>query len=671
MANNKKVTKLYELLFKDGEKFMPSDKEQNLVSEIVLLFRETQNARNQNFEFFDGQNLIEYINDSVVRFNTNLDEREGIEDWQAAIHDPFTRNKVLAILGKMMEVLPIANFVGNGDEDRRKATILNDLYLYVEELDDYDELMTHVLLEAIVKGTAVGFEDVSFEERKLRDVKGIGDGITVTERTETKSKLFGSIVPLDEFYPSSVSIRKIKDMPYCFWRQTIPYSKFVGEYGHFKKSELVNGKQAYAQDVAEPYYVDYMDANLPDGKVEVIKFFDKLNDQYVILANGIWLNPLDIKSEDGTNEVVSPLPWNHKELPFWDVKFDFFGDFFYGKSLPDRLKAMQDVLNVLTNMLLDQSFLSIFPPLLTNGFDSIEDDYMRPGRRIAVDTQGLPIASSFQVLQTPTPSGWHQYILDYTRQVMEEASLDKVSQGVAGGGDRTTAEEIRTAASGVTAMLQLFNNMVNMGIKRKAYLKASNLMQFGFNTEMPMLRQVLGEDGAGEARTAFNIVQVENAVLSDGKRGTKLIEIYKDKASLPTKGNVKARAQLATADSGTSVEIVAIPPSYIRNFLFDVSIVPNPKRKATKDVEKALQMEKVQLYVSVFADRINMDELAAQTAEIMGDDPTKILVPSVFGIEPSPTAGEDMGGGTGGAVAANTVQSAANPGAAGMAQLMG
>ena len=630
-----KKVELAKLVYADGTTFVPTEKEQLVVSDTIDLFRQTQSSRDRNFQYFDGQNLYDYIDDSVRRFNTNVDEREGIEDWQAGVHVHFTRNKVLGFLGKIIEALPVASFVGRGDEDNQKATILSNIYEFIDEQDDYDEFMSHLLLETIVKGTGIGYEDIDVQTMKYRDVEGIGDDISVKETEEKVTKIYSSIVPLEEFYPSSVSVRKIKDMPFCFWRKVVPYTVFKSTFWNYKKCELVGPKQTHHEENGRPYYADFIDATVPDGSVELIRFYDKLNDQYIILANGIWLNPINAKDGEGTRQEISPLPWNHKDLPFWEVKFDFFGDFFYGKSLPDRLKSMQDVLNVLTNMLLDQSFLTIFPPLLTNGFDSIEDDYIRPGRRTPVDTQGLPISQAFQVLDMKTPSGWHQYILDYTRQVMEESSLDKVSSGIAGQGDRTTAQEIRVAASGVASMLGIFARMVNYGIKRRAGLKGSNILQFAFNENAPILRQIMGEGSTEEAKKAFSIIQIDNTVLTNGKRGTKIIELY-SKDNLPQRADVQARALVSQVDTGKEIEIVAVPPGYVRNFKFDVKVAINPKSETSVEMEKALEVEKVRTFMEFFPDLVNRQELAAQLAEKFGDDPTKILNDQALGLAPTP-----------------------------------
>ncbi len=611
--------------------FQPSDKEIAVVAEVFRRFRTSSDDRNRNFEYFDGLNLTQYINDSVRRFNTNYDERADIEDWQARIHDPFTRNKVLAVLGKVNSVLPIASFKGRGDEDVRKGVILTSLYEYAEDLDEYDDLMVHILLEAIVKGTAIGYEGIVRQDKVVRNVLGTGDDIKIEENREIITKLPGVIVPLEEFYPSSVGIRTISKMPYCFRRYVVPYSLFIEEWRPFDKSRYVVPMRRHAGEEARPYYLDFISSEVQEGSVEIIQLYDKDNDNYAITANGIWLNP--IKTKDG-GEQISPLPFNHKQLPFWDIKFDFFGDFFYGKSLPDRLKSMQDVLNVLTNMLLDQSFLTIFPPLLTNGYDSIEEDYLRPGRRTPIDTQGLPISQAFQKLDLGTPSGWHQYILEYTRKIMEESSIDSVSSGQAGVGGRTTAQEIRVAAEGVSSTLSTFGRMVNLGMKRKATLKAANILQFWTDPKNPIIKKVLG-DGTVEAfNKVFNTFKVNNTILTSGKRGTKVIELYADKAEMPTKKELQARALVDTAAAGKNIEVMALPGEYIRDFLFDVELVTNVKKELSQDIEKSLQLEKVRVYMSFFPNQVNVNELAAETAEIMGDDPTKVLNADV--INPPP-----------------------------------
>lgn len=622
----------------------PSELEEDVVGQTYNLFRNSADERDQRFENFDGLTLVEFIEDSYRRYHTNVNVRDDIEDWQSVVHDKFTATKVDAILGKVVAVLPIGEIVGRGDEDIAKGLIMSNLYQYSEDVDDYEEFMIAFLQEAIVKGTAIGYEGQETRTQKVRWVKGSGDDISVTEGEKKENKLFAQVVKLEDFYPSSIGVRRIKDMPRCFWRNVMGFQQFKLEFAMFSNAQFVEPhKTMYGENEPRPYYQDFISRDVLDGEVEIIRRYDKEYDQYVVIANGVWLNPITNRKTGA--EMISPLPYNHKELPFFDVKYkQFSSDFFYGRGLPDQLKSMQDVLDVLTNMLLDQSFLTIFPPILTNGFDSIEDDYLRPGRRTPVDTGGLPINQAFMKLDLGTPGNWHQFILDYTRRIMEESSMDKVSSGQAGAGDRTTAQEIRVAAEGVAAMIGLFGKWVNYGIKRKVYLRTKNIAQFWMDSSSPMVEQIMGEGASKEAKDAFNIFKIDSAILTNGKRGTKIIEMYKSRASMPTAAQQKVRADVYELTNNRKIEYVALDPAYVVNMDFDVKTMVSPENENNKDMQKALQLEKVRVYLSFFPEMINKAELLAQTAEKMGDDPAKIIAESVLNPqEPSENPMADKG----------------------------
>jgi hypothetical protein len=637
MSDTKNVSVLEE---NEPQGVLPrvDEEEQAVVSAVFNKFRNAADMRNMNFENFDGQCLVDYIDDSVHRYTTNIDERENIEDWQARVHDQFTRNKVMAIVGKVAQVIPIAEFKGRGDEDMRRGQIITDLYEYSEDVDDYEELMVNILLESCVKGTAIGYEGYEKKETKIRDIQGFGDDITVTEKIQRTNRLYGDIVRLEDFYPSSVGVRKIKSMPFCFWRNVTPYQQFLQDFAYFARATDVPFTAASDASMEnKPGYTDYVSSDVEDGQVEIIRYYNQDVDEYVVIANGKWLNPILTSS----GKEISPLPFKHKELPFWEVRFESFdANFFYGKSLPDKLKSYQDVLNVLTNMMLDQSFLTVFKPILTNGFDSIEDDYLRPGRRTPIDTQGLSIKDAVVELDISTPSGWHQYILEYTRKIMEESSVDALQQGSASNlADRTPAQAVRVAAEGVASVLGLFGRFIKYGVSRKATLRAKNIMQFWTMPDSPIVEQILGEGGSDEMNKAFNTFRFESALMSNGKRGAKIIEMYAKKEDMPTKADLRARADIYRLENRKEIEIVAIPFEYIQNFDFDTKVVQNPKADATKESEQALQLEKVRVYKSFFPDMIDDAALCAQTAEKMGDDPTKIMKQDVINPQNKPDEG--------------------------------
>lgn len=624
------AAKILEITGKPWLEYTPSDKEDEIISAIFEKFTGYADIRNQSLSNFDGLDLTRYIEDSYRRYTTNIDVRPDIEDWQSIVHDQVTRNKVNAVLSKIVAVMPIAEIQPRGDEDIRKAQIVNEIYQYSEEIDDYEEFMVRFLLEAIVKGTAIGYEGHQLKEVKVRNiVKGDGDSMTIKEDTKSTNKLFAEIVPLEEFFPENITMPRVKDLARCVRRRILPYNQFMSEYSSmFAKCQYVQPKiSVEITQENRPYYLDYITSDIYEGYVEMLFYYDTDADEYIVLANGVWLNPLMIDDK----EVVSPVPFNHKELPFFDIRFELFSaDFFYGKSLPDKLKVFQDVLNVFTNMLIDQSILTIWQPILTNGFDSMEDDFLRPGRRTPIDTQGLPIRDAVMTLDMKTPGNWHQFILEYTKKVMEEASVDRVSAGQAGSGDRVTAQEIRIAAEGVSSLLGLFGRWVKYGIKRKCLLKTKNALQFWTDENMGITEGILGGGSSELFADAFKTFKIKNTTLSDGKRGTKVIMLYAGKDKMPTALQLKQHAAVQQVASGQTIEYVVVDAGYIRDIDFDIKLVVNQKSENTKDMEKAIMMEKVRVYLSFFPEMVNKQELLAQLAEKMGDDPTKIMSEDVL-----------------------------------------
>lgn len=639
--NKKEPIKVYELIFPSGELFTPSDAEVEVVEKTFQIFRKVQADRDRTFAYFDGMNLVSMIEDSTERFNTNLYLRDGMEDWQAGFNDGFIRSKVLTVVGKLVEQLPIASAIPRGEEDTLRTQIITDLYQYTEELDDYENHMSLFILELIVKGTAIGYEDIEYKKKKIRTVKGIGDNMTVKEETIKTTKFYSEIVPLDEYYPASVGVMGVENQELCFRRKLMDILTFKSKFGHYKKAELVNGKQsAQKAGGTVPYYIDFISSDVSEGEVEVLTMYDPMNDQFIITANGIWLNPL------GKKEIVQPLPWNHKEMPFYSAINEPYGVFFYGKSMPNRLSSMSDVLNVLNNMTMDQSFLSIFTPILTAGFDGFEDDYLRPGRQTSIDTGGLSLDKAIMPLQFPTPSGWHQYILEYTRRIMEEASVDRVTQGLAGEGDRTTATEIQTAAAGVAAVLTTVARYVNAAIKRKAKLRIKNILQFGFQPNSPIVPGVMGDT---DTTTPFSTFSFGGTKLSNGKRGTRILELYKTDEDLPPTEVSEARATVSSIEQGKTIEVTAISPAYIREGVdYDVILGLDAKRERSSMAEQGMLLQQIQTLDAVGGERVNLDEPITKLAISMGMDPTKI-------INEEQPQGEAEGGGPGGGAGAQAM----------------
>lgn len=607
------------------KRIVESKREQEVAAEAYSLFRQWRDNRNQVLSLFGGMTLIDYVDESMYRYVTSVYERDNIEDWQGVMHVPMTRNKINNISGRAIQSMPIGQIKGRGIGKHRRATILNNLYEHSEETNKYALTMADVITEAMVKGTAFVYEGHIKEVNLNRDVKE--DGQEIIKRV-VKNKLHTQIVSIEDFYPSDIFVNTIEDLPGCAWREVLPKSEFMMKYGAFDKAKQIPEYNLADQD-SWPNYRDDNKLRLDDGCVEILHIYKKDTDEYLILANTFWINPIKLADD---SIVTSPLPFAHKSLPFFSMKFEHLSsNFLYGKSMPDKLREAQDQLDVMTNMVYDQSIMALFSPIITSSTDYIEDDFLRPGRRIAIDTGGKSINDSVKELKISPPSGWYQFILGYTKGIVEDASVDALSSGsTAELADRTTAAAVETAAAGIASTLSYFGLQIQEAVKSKVKLRIGNILQIYFDKSNPISHKVTGET-IEYVNQAFNEFSIENAELSpdkDGKirRGRKIIQVYtKDK--MPNADDLQAQALVEKATTGKQVEIIAIPDSYIKEmFDYDVVIVADKRLEKTQATEQAVAMFKAQTYMQLFPEMINKEELAAQLMEANGDDPSRFLL---------------------------------------------
>lgn len=599
--------------------------ERDIANEAYSLFRGWRDHRNQVLSLFGDMTLTEYVEESMYRYVTSVFERDQIEDWQGTMHVPMTRNKINNISGRAIQAMPIGQIKGRGTGKHRRSTILNNLYEHSEETNKYALTMADVITESMVKGTCVVYEGHIKEVNLERNVTVGGKEV---KKTVVKNKLHTQIVNLEDFYPSNIFVNTIEEMTGAAWREVLPKDQFLSKYGTFEKAAMIPEYTGATSD-SFPAYRDDNKSRIDEGCVEVIHIYKRDTDEYIILANGFFINPIKLSDEKVT---TSPLPFKHKNLPFFSMKFEHLSsNFFYGKSMPDKLREAQDQLDIMTNMVYDQSIMALFSPIITSSTDYIEDDFLRPGRRIAIDTGGKSINESIKELKITPPSGWYQFILGYTKNIVEEASVDALSSGsTAQLADRTTAKAVETAAAGIASTLSYFGLQIQEGIKQKVKLRIGNILDVYFNPENPVSHKVVGET-IEYVNQAFNEFSIDNAELSPDKegkirRGRKIIQVYK-KDKMPSADDLRAQKLVEKATSGKNVEIVAIPDSYIQEmFDFDVEVVADKRLEQTQATEQAVAMFKAQTYMQLFPEMINKEELAANLMQANGDDPSRFLL---------------------------------------------
>ena len=601
---------------------LPSKEEQEVISRVWNRFGVMRDARDQEYAFFNGRNLTTMVDDCQKRFNGYIEPRSGPDDWGAKTIDPMTRNKVVYILATLAAQRLKVRFFKQDDDDMVRAKVVNALY-ESSYMDGSEEIQVfNEMLSAVVKGTVIGYEGYKAPVVKIKKIKGynIDTGVAEYETVEKRilNKVCSEIIPVEDFYPGDIRKRDIQAMPDCVWRSVTNIHTFKREFSKYKNIDKV---KTGGETSTDSFFKNFISNGVTGEDVEVIRYFNKVDDEMHIIANGVLLTPLE-----------SPLVWNHKEkglgLPFWSTIYEPFDEhFFYGKPLPDKLKSNQDVVDALYRMMLDQTFLSIHKPILTSSVKDIEDDLIRPGRKIPVDD-----VNEWKELNISSPDGGQFKMLEVARRSIEESSADATVTGNAPNKSGIPATAYMQAQQGAQTLLSMFQRFMEWGAEQKAKLRVPNIIQF---YPYPI---GLEDDG----KPMYRKIRVDNVPLMLSPRnGSIIIKFVPTKADLPKTQEIseemkkrfenkygKRFDEIAVVRKNEAVEEVTMTPEFLDEFDCGVKVIADSSVKMSDAMKKALTLEFVDRAVRVFPDLFNRNVIARDLALEFDKNPDEYLLTS-------------------------------------------
>lgn len=575
-----------------------------VAAEIMSLFDRVRENRDKPFALFRDRTLKNYIDDNTKRFVQFKRRPPHKKFWQSNLASTTPNEKLIGILSKLATRGMEARVVSTKDisfEEMMKEKISNSLLkaAAIKNEDDFQIILE--MLDACEKGTVIGMEDWFFGKRKIREITKQD---TETGELQFKEKTIkgwndvrSRLINLEDFYPSSVYVRpgKIQDLDFCFYRQILTKEEFKAEFGKFKDADKVETLQDIVGQIngSTPFWKQSPDVGV--DKVEVLFYFNQRKDEYVILANQIWINP---KGKD----IISPLPYNHKRLPFWAAVFEPLDtEFFYGRSFIDKLISITDSKDALFDRILDQMTLAVSKPIITNGSaaSALTKGFLQPNNVISTDwSEGRP---KFDVVPISDPPAMAISLYQILQNNEERATI---STEVLGGEStkRKTATEISAQMQGAIETMSLFLKLMETGIREKNRLRFSNILQF---YTMP----VHSEDDD----LRFKKVILRNEKLSNGRIGNLQITITNE----TSQENVMNQKNQVPTKS----EFIEVTPSFIRDFEAEIEIVPQSSVKMTELQRQVLELNYQKVITELYADKYNRDFGFDQLNLVFSKDP--------------------------------------------------
>lgn len=605
-----KISKLMsnEARSNDAEVAPLQSSERNAVAvRVFSIFEQKRQMRDRSQDLFRDRTLKDYIDDNVKRFIQFKRRPAHKKKWQSNLASTTPYEKLMGVLSKLATQGMEAKVVSTEEISQvelMRERILNSLGKAAAIKNDDDFQLILEMLEANEKGTVIGFEDWFHGKRQIREIT---DQDPETGELKFKSKTIkewndvrGSLVNLEDFYPGDIYVRpgQIQDMDDCFLRTVMLEDEFNATFGGYEDADLVKTRASAGNNESTPFWRQSKDVR--DDEVEVLRYFNKRTDEMVILANEIWINPIG-------SDTVSPLPWNHKKLPFWAAVYaPFDANFFYGRSLIDLLIAFVDAKDGTFDRIMDQMTLSVSRPVITDGntASAMSKGFLQPSNVITADfTGGKP---NFEILPIPEPTGSSIALYNILQDNLERTTI---SSEVIGGesAKKKTATETAIQAEGADTLVSLQLTLMEHGIKNKYRLRYPNMLQF---YTLP--------SNSKEKDKRFRKIVLRNQKLANGKTGTLQIDINAE----PNQQRVVQKDRSLTEPT----EFLEITPESIRNFEFDVEIVPQSSIKMTEIQRQILELNYQKVMAELYPDMFDREQGFEDLNLKFGKDPQKARV---------------------------------------------
>ena len=595
--------------------YQPSEKDQEALTSVYDCYQRMVRLRARSFNYFGGRDLVNFIDDSEKRFNGYVPPRDDLQmDWQARVFLNFTQQQVVSYLAKTSLNRPKPKITAtsrNSFVDVRKADVLEKGYAYVQNRQNGNLKFFWASMEAVVKGTAITY--IGYKKTK-RTVREIDKYDPVTGKVESHEReiidyddVWQETVPLTDFFVENIFQPEMQLQPSVCWRAIMHKSEAAIELKKFKNWDKVMAGTFPAALERHPFFRDSFHLTLETEQVEVLRFYQKSTDRHVIIANGVLLY-------DG------PFPFKHKEYPFSKAIYEPFGmQFFYGNSLPNKIATQQDVLNTLWNMGLDQMYLSIFKPILTDDPDEVEDTVLVPGLIRKVGD-----INKYKVMNELTgPDASYFNMLQLAQKFIQEGSgtIAGGAQAQSMRGGSVTARQALMVEERARELLGLNSWLFEQYERDSCILTVKTFLQF--ITQSEKLSLIAGDDSTDTFNKAFHkILRVDDSKLSDGTYGTTVIKIAKSEKGLPTPMELNIEEETAKLQ-GQNLEIMIVTADYIRNVQLDVTIEPQSAFQQSKSVSQALALERYQLLVQNPA--VDQTENLRDLLESYDIDPEKYI----------------------------------------------
>lgn len=581
-----------------------SQTETNLVVEIYEKYVKWASVVNSPFKEFNGLSLRQYLTASRRLFWGYDPEAidylsENINKAKFSIFLPEIRNNILEILSYFLalRVKPVidakADLYKNYIEHICSGVYENWRNVTKDKMEKFWDYLYLIENGTLIK--YVGYEDI---KAKREFVKSDGNGGYKFEEKEVQlnDEVVAKRIPLENIYFPKLQEPNIEKQGEAIYVERLLESDFKTRYGNFERSKYVMvGSKLDPQSA----YADILPLSTISDKVEVVKYFDQNQDRYVILANGVWLNPKNSKED------VFPLPYNHKKLPFEKVVFEpFDANFFYGLSLGFKLRTPQQLYNLYNELLMVREMKEISPPILTHDFEAPKVKF---GPSKVIPVQDINAWKELNI--SPASTSFFNTLTLLKGNLSIKSPLAPVASRQPRSATENKIESYQTN--------QFYENYLKM-IWDLFYQEINLVLKTAF--QFYPVKKIKAETMFG-AREFNRVMKIANTNLPSGGVGTLEIRMTPQLAEWE---ELQLEAENRSKSGREKVEILEANSEFFESLDFVITAIQLEKENPPA-LEQALFKEKLAFILQAFGNMVSPVKAALRSFEVLRENPADWL----------------------------------------------
>ena len=577
-------------------------------------------ARNRTHPEFDDMTFLEWHEANAKAANAYIPPKVNKTDTRVVTGT--TQEKGITLLSALLNYNLEPNIAAFDKQDLPVAEIgenMEDLVAKSRQIEMYDAKRALIYKELLDQGTCFT-EELWLEEQQVgKDFEfDFSEGVKFSKMkwTEKLVKTFSGcrtkLISGVKVFLGNMREFHMYNQPFVYTVESMPYRTAQSIYRNWERWDKVPKKavRVMPAEGEETVYTDWTLDEVEQDMVEIIKYQDKWNNEYMIMINGVMMLPVGFPLT-----AVSPSG----EYTITKGVAEPISEFFpYGKSSPAKSKTDQAVLDEMLRLMVLKTQQSYKPPMANRTKRVLSQRIFQPGTiHPDIDPNMLkPILEPSGV----TPAEFSAFEL--VKRIIDEKTVSPQFSGQSATGSQTATEIMELKKQQMMKLGLLIWGVMELE-KGICWLRIQNILE---NWTKPIDTKV--DSIKGEISNVYRTISME-APIDGGQKGIKQIQFDPVLANKLSPQQIKAEEQFLSIP-GREVKKTYIDPNLLRSLRLIWYITINPTEKDSSELDRILFTQNIKDASELFGfQSMNMEYLRERFAILAKEDPSKFFIKDV------------------------------------------